>query len=691
MARVSIFLIIVALIGSILGCAPAPTSQYDLTISSTGGGSVTNPGESGPYTYDEGEVVSLVAQAEEGYEFVNWTGDVDEIANVEDDTTTITMKDDYSIMAKFAVKQYGLTTTSTEGGSVTTPEEGIFTYNEGTVIDLVAEAEEGYRFVSWTGDVSTISDANTASTTITINGDYIITATFAKVIRDWHDLNAIRDNLGGSFVLMNDLDLSCLGYEELASKTANDGAGWQPIAAEEDPFIGTFDGQEFHVKNLFINRPDEVGVGLFGYVGRYDAKLGVIKNVGLADGIVTGTAGVGGIVGHNWGTVDNCSFVGTVTGIEGTGGLVGHNWRVVSNCYFYGRVFGYGGLVGINHGVVSNSHYNCDEVLINELKAITIGALYAEDFNQWLSNDKSLDVNARLSQESSYCLISNVSDFKELLAFGQDDSLKFRMKDDLNLATEPNFYIPYLAGEFDGDGHTISNLSFTFVASQQLGLFGYLSSSAKVSNVRIENITLVGDNAVGALAAVNEGTIGNCYSSGSVFGEEYAGGLVGYNWHGTVSNSFSTADVTGQYCVGGLVGYSCGKVTNSYSTGKVTGYTGYSQSIIGGLVGYNSYGGTVSDSYSIGRATGSGDVGGLVGQSYQGTVSNSFWDTETSGQITSAGGSGKTTAEMKSIATFLSAGWNIIAVTTPDIRNPSYIWNIVDGETYPFLSWQPIS
>jgi hypothetical protein len=70
-------------------------------------------------------------------------------------------------------------------------------------------------------------------------------------------------------------------------------------------------------------------------------------------------------------------------------------------------------------------------------------------------------------------------------------------------------------------------------------------------------------------------------------------------------------------------------------------------------------------------------------------VSNSFWDTETSGQATSDGGTGKTTTEMQNIATFSGATWDIIAVANPDTRNPSYIWNIVNAVTYPFLSWQP--
>jgi hypothetical protein len=85
--------------------------------------------------------------------------------------------------------------------------------------------------------------------------------------------------------------------------------------------------------------------------------------------------------------------------------------------------------------------------------------------------------------------------------------------------------------------------------------------------------------------------------------------------------------------------------------------------------------------------TGTTLVGGLVGVNI-GTVSNSFWDTETNGQANSDGGTGKTTAEMQDITTFSGAAWNIIAVADPSTRNPAYIWNIVNGLTYPFLSWQ---
>lgn len=69
-------------------------------------------------------------------------------------------------------------------------------------------------------------------------------------------------------------------------------------------------------------------------------------------------------------------------------------------------------------------------------------------------------------------------------------------------------------------------------------------------------------------------------------------------------------------------------------------------------------------------------------------MSNSFWDIQTSGQATSDGGIGKTTVKMQDITTFTGATWNIVAVANPDTRNTSYIWNIVDAVTYPFLSWQ---
>ena len=96
LARLSIFLITVALIAGMVGC----TSQYSIRISSTPGGTVTTPGE-GLFRYNKGTVVNLVAKPDAGYRFVSWYGNVDTIANVGAATTDITINNHYSIIARF--------------------------------------------------------------------------------------------------------------------------------------------------------------------------------------------------------------------------------------------------------------------------------------------------------------------------------------------------------------------------------------------------------------------------------------------------------------------------------------------------------------------------------------------------------------------------------------------------------------
>jgi len=152
-------------------------THHYLTIASTAGGNVSTPGEGLFPHYGAGTVVELVARADEGYHFVQWTGDIFAIADVYDAESTITMNTDYSITAEFA-PVYDLTISSSAGGSVTTPGEGTFTYGAGTVVDLRASADEGYDFVDWTGDVGTIDWVTYRSTTITMDSDKSIAANF---------------------------------------------------------------------------------------------------------------------------------------------------------------------------------------------------------------------------------------------------------------------------------------------------------------------------------------------------------------------------------------------------------------------------------------------------------------------------------------------------------------------------------
>ncbi len=713
-----------------------------------------------------------------------------------------------------------------------------------------------------------------------------------RQIQDWYDLDAIRDNPAGHYRLMNDLHSASPGYWTVASGIADYRKGWQPIGGPANPFTGSFNGRGYEISDLFINRPDEDEIGLFGCVG----EGGVINDVEVVNAAITGRQYVAGVAGRNLGTLSNCYFSGNVNGDHSLGGLA-----------------------GVNFGIISNSHYNYNEVLINAVSTITAGALFAEDFQQWLAAGKFLDIGQRLSQENGCYLVNDVSDFRELLAFGQDGYLRFRLTNSLDLGGEANFYVPYLAGEFDGNGHKILNLTLDSDSASQVGLFGYLAPGGKVTQLGVENADVAGTYVVGGLVGGNNGIVSDCYCSGNIAGDDCVGGTVGYNWNGSVSNCYSTDSVagkndvgglvginegtlsnchssssvtgwdsagglagtnkgsvansyssgvvTGRYSVGSLVGSNDGSLSNSYSSGSVTGWysvgglvgvnsetlsNSYSMASVtgksdaGGLVGSNR--GPITYSYAIGNVAGEQDVGGLVGSNHDtvrdsyatnvvtgewntgglagsnydtvrdsysvgsiagnyyagglvggnnGTVSNSFsagsvagsyyvggltgsnsgsitssystnsvtgssivsslvgingrdgtvtnsfstgsaaghyyvaglaavnfgtvansysaanvtgneyvggllavnwggssnssfWDTEASGQTTSAGGTGKTTAEMQDIITFLGAGWDISSVA-PGVINPAYNWNLVNGQTYPFLSWQPVS
>jgi hypothetical protein len=176
-------------------------------------------------------------------------------------------------------------------------------------------------------------------------------------IRNWHDLHAIRGNLGGHYLVMNDLDSTTAGYGELASIAANQGKGWQPIGTSVDPFVGSLDGQGYEISDMFVNRPDESLVGLFGAVD----EAGVIQNIKVVNADVTGEWAVGGLVGENWGDVHKSYSGGAVSGADCVGGLVGGNAGGVSNSYSTASVTGHwdvGGLVGCSdsRGSVTNSY-----------------------------------------------------------------------------------------------------------------------------------------------------------------------------------------------------------------------------------------------------------------------------------------------------------------------------------------------
>ncbi|MDI7776390.1 GLUG motif-containing protein [Asticcacaulis sp. EMRT-3] len=266
--------------------------------------------------------------------------------------------------------------------------------------------------------------------------------------------------------------------------------------------------------------------------------------------------------------------------------------------------------------------------------------------------------------------------------------------------TTYNDYVLFnLTGTLAGLGNTISNLTISNSNNYyggEMGLFGYMTGTVRDLGLVNASLTLdLGDNGfcdiecgeLGLLAGYNGGLISHVYTTGSVTfvmgqnsdffgGDTYAGGLAGENF-GTISNSYSTASVTSPGTAGGLVGINYATIYASYATGDVSGDVGdsnnYDWGYTGGLIGDNA--GPVSNVYATGAVTGynagglagynaaaidsayaTGLVtllpttstqyaGGLVGYIAGGTITNGYYDAETTGMSDSNGGSqGVTTA-----------------------------------------------
>ncbi|MEO6568578.1 MAG: GLUG motif-containing protein, partial [Opitutaceae bacterium] len=174
----------------------------------------------------------------------------------------------------------------------------------------------------------------------------------------------------------------------------------------------------------------------------------------------------------------------------------------------------------------------------------------------------------------------------------------------------------------------------------------------------------------GGLVGYNTGTITNSYANAAINGGTNTGGLVGRN-DGTIQGSYAAGTLLGSNRLGGLVGVNTSAISNSYSTVAVTSNF-FVQDLFGGLVGQNT--GSVTNSYASGvMVVNPNNAGGLIGLNQGGVISNSYWNTQTTGQATSSGGTARTTAQMQQSANF--GGWDFAST-----------WTIYAGVSSPLLN-----
>lgn len=262
-------------------------------------------------------------------------------------------------------------------------------------------------------------------------------------------------------------------------------------------------------------------------------------------------------------------------------------------------------------------------------------------------------------------------------------------------------------GSYHGGDFSIDSLVINRPSQNLVGFFGLIESEYTISNLRLTNFFISGYeytgglvglsdcyivsiqctgivnglNYVGGITGNNYGTIKNCRVHISILGEGNVGGIAGQNSGIEINQCFSRGALSGNAHVGGLVGFNAKKTVNCYSTASVIG-----THAIGGLTGYNND--TIINCYSVGEVFGTDFYGGLVGFN-NAIVDSSFWDVETSGQLSSMGGSGKSSVEMKTLILFTDASWDFEDEIVNGLEN---IWKLhcATNEGYPILFWEDI-
>ena len=371
-------------------------------------------------------------------------------------------------------------------------------------------------------------------------------------------------------------------------------------------------------------------------------------------GKVTGHESVGGVCGLNTshGPISNCYNIGSVTGSFKFGSVCGHNDHTVTNCYYLEGTTDGIGIDFSDSGKVfakSAEQFASGEVayLLGEGWGQTIGTdeypvLGGEKVYQY--SDGTYGNTPLQAGEDGFYLISTADELRLFAAIvngtltdgtQQNTAANGRLTADILLNDTTNWtswnetnapansWTPIgsgsqpFSGTLDGDGHSVSGIYVNNTANYQ-GLVGYLGEGGTLQNLGVKASYIKGVNRVGGLCGRNNGTVTNCYNTGSVEGNNYVGGVCGEN-SGPVTNCYNTGSVEGNNYVGGLCGMNYGgTVSNCYNTGKVIGTT----EAIGGVCGWND--GTVTNCYNTGSVEGNNYVGGVCGDNYDGTVSNCY-------------------------------------------------------------------
>jgi len=487
-------------------------------------------------------------------------------------------------------------------------------------------------------------------------------------IRAFNEYARTTDGLTKNYILIDDI------YLDTPPNTGE--SNWTAIGNGTAGFSGSFDGAGFAITNMIVEQENYNYQGMFGRI-----TSGTVKNLGLVYCRISGDSNIGGITGAaEESIITQCFVIGDIEGIgNNVGGIAGSisgtqvTYNVALNSSITALTAGnnsgrvYGGTFGSNSN--TNNNYARSDMLVNG-STVTNGAASNKDgenitsiewnsVNWWtgLGFTDSMwgnnlppavpaitvpNVEPDTSWYNTTAQSFEISTAAQLagLALIANNAINLEnfggkiinLLNDINLASFGSNYnggkgwIPIgndpllFQGIFDGKGKIITGLYINDTTGQNLGLFGATDETGRIRNVGLVGAEITGGNTVGGIVGLNLGMVSNCYTTGSIEGNNYIGGIAGRNNSGEIEFCYSAGSVNGIDDVGGITGNNQGgTILNCYSTGNIHGTT-----TVGGIAGYSTW--LIGDCYSTGDITGNNtsNKGGIVGYAESGTIRNSY-------------------------------------------------------------------
>lgn len=418
---------------------------------------------------------------------------------------------------------------------------------------------------------------NNTDTIATVNGTQITKADGYMWVEDVEQLQAINTNLSGNYALRNSIDAT-------ATKDWNDGAGFASLGTTE-AFNGKFDGLDYNIFNLNINRGTEDNVGLFGVVG----DNAVINNVTLVGGSVTGGTNVGALAGSVQGGahISNITNSASVTGTSNVGGLVGESKGTAENRTVYdglvntgtvistgaadgngGTVSNAGGLIGyLEKGKLGGASYNLGAVKGqtdengNMTVGYNVGGLVGHAVDSVIGNqgEDAVTVYNRLNVTGAYNVGGIVGNMEGTQVYNAENS-----GDVSSTGSMSETYVYHTADKLYGTMNDKKDYlaQVDVLVSNVGGIAGTSSASADGKKSEIKNATNLG-NVNTSYTQKSDQTVDH-YDAGNV------GGIVGRAEDTDISNATNREnEIRGAHNVGGIAGYfgGSGTVSNGINDG----------------------------------------------------------------------------------------------------------------------------